>query len=32
MSMAKTVEEVKGQKNGLREAARMYIIVFQQPV
>ena len=26
MSMAKTVEEVKGQKKGLREAARMYSV------
>ena len=34
MSMSKTVEEVKGQKKGLREAARMYsvLLVFQQPV
>ena len=26
MSMAKTVEEVKGQNKGLREAARMYSV------
>ena len=33
MSMAKTVGKVKGQKKGLREAARMYsVLLVLQPV